>query len=349
MPDHHEDNPNDPNDPSGPAEPTVATGRWRRRRPLALGALLGLLLGAGTTLGVGTAADRWDDAPSTFCWGALSRDDLAGVLSESMIERSVVQGETPLGGNSPQCQLVVGEQGLRQQLTVTVGWIDAHDVTGTWAERFLHPELTPYPGDPVGLAGPRAAWVRLPPDCHPGEAFGRSDTRVVSVVAEGKYVEPADGEVARTALRVANAALDHYGCHGRYATDDDSLAEEPPGAEVVEDREEFCGTGTQPPDGLPAAMLGTPGGPVRVCSGYPHDPEQIFRLVTVEDPGLAAPFLAQERRGQYPIRVLECGAESGVVLAQSWDRWLEREGIELTELLDRYAATEAERLGCQLA
>ncbi|UED86222.1 hypothetical protein [Streptomyces profundus] len=341
MPEHE-----DPT-PATPGETAPAAPPKRPRRPLALllCLLAGLLLGVGVPEGVDRA--RGDEADA-YCWGALSLDDLVDTLSRETNDLTVAHGETPLSGYHAECRVVLGEE-FKKQLTVTVGPIDDYDVDGTWAREFLHPHLLPYAGAPVGLGGQTRAWVKLAPDCRPAQGTGEARARVVSVHAQGRYLQPERDAVARAALLVTNAVLDDHGCLGSYPTDGAPLlTEEPSGSEYSGDGDEFCDTGTPSPDWLPRSTAGPTGGPFRICSGDPDDGEQRFRVLTVQDPDFEGPFRYAEEYQRHPVVGLECGDRTVWVMAQG--RHLSRrdaEEIDLPALLRIYATTEAERLGCR--
>ncbi|GAA3862628.1 hypothetical protein [Streptomyces sedi] len=334
----------------------VTSPRWRgalrspalRRAPL-LGLLAGLLLGAGGAAGVGALADDQDDRAS-YCWDALTPDDLAGFLGDEGHAAVVEHGATPFDAPGTQCRVLVDAGTSGRQLAVTVGPIDDFDIEGAWARDFLRPDLVPYAGAADGLAGPTAAWLKLPPDCRPADLPGRSHSRVVSVRAEGDWPDPEPGELARAALLVANAALDRHDCHGRYPTEGNPLAGAPGSWDEPEDAsEEFCGTGAHRPGGLPRTILGPTGGPVRVCGVMdPGDPDQVLSLVTVEDPHLAGPFRTHGELSARPVVALECGDTTVQVMARGRHLGIPslRE-IDVPALLDAYAAAEAERLGCR--
>lgn len=341
-----------------PATPAPRPGRaWHRRpgvRPLAVGLLAGLLLGVGVPEAIdrarGDDSEHVSDASDvSFCWGALSVADLRDIHREERDEVAVTHGETPLDAGAAECRLLVGDD-RKKHLTVTVGPIDHRDVEGAWAADFLRADLAPYAGTPEGLAGDTQGWVKLPPDCRPTQRDQEAHSRVVSVQVTGGSLRPTEEAVARATLKVANAALDGLDCHGRYATEGDLLTEaETPDTYRAGDEREFCGTGTASPEGLPTSLAGPVGGPVRVCSGHPNDPEAVFRIVTVEDPHLQEPFVFQARGGNHPLLELDCGGQTVRVMAQG--RYLNRPAaeyapIDLDELLHRYATAEAERLGC---
>lgn len=354
--------------------------RWRRRRqrwhwrrllrgrlrPLLAAGLTGMLLGAGATAWQTQAGPF---APDEVCWGALSRDDLATTFREPQnvkaVEAPVLHGARSMDGPVGSCQLT-NSDGDEWALTARVHRLDdrAGD-DGRWADEFLSARLTPLGGGLLGMASDNRAWLAIPDGClgRPDEFDGPT----VVDIAQGNWIgdmEPRTKErdaMARMVVKLVNKVSADLGCTGTIA---DPVERLPKAARYTrtEKPDALCGIKgltlgkKRKPNKYP--MITDGHGPVRTCDRdiTGSQPEQ--RMMTVEDPRLAAIFTKMTLNegdrvssavgygGLGPnlgVFRARCQAGATVFLVQANDGGM---SADLRTLFPRYVEAEAARLGC---
>ncbi|MFE7273147.1 hypothetical protein [Streptomyces sp. NPDC057623] len=354
--------------------------RWRRRRqrlhwrhllrgrvrPLLAAGLAGVLLGAG---GTPWQAQAGPFAPDEVCWGALSRDDLAPIFREpenvKAVEAPVLHGGNSMDGPAGSCQLT-NSDGDVWALTARVHRLDdrAGD-DGKWADEFLSARLTPLGGGLLGMASDNRAWLAIPDGC-----LGRPDDLdgpAVVDIAQGTWIgdmEPRTEErnaMARMVVKLVNKVSAHLGCTGTIA---DPVERLPKAARYTrtEKPDALCGIKgltlgkKRKPNKYP--MITDGHGPVRTCDRDITGSQWKQRLMTVEDPRLAAIFMrmtlddgdrvssAVGYGGLGPnlgVFRARCQAGATVFLVQANDAGM---SADVRTLFPRYVEAEAARLGC---
>ncbi|MFJ4585507.1 hypothetical protein [Streptomyces echinatus] len=344
---------------------------WRRLlrgriRPLLAAGLAGMLLGAG---GMAWQTQAGPFAPDEVCWGALSRDDLAARFREpddvKAVEAPVLDGGQSMDGPVGSCQLTNSE-GDAWALTARVHRLDDRKGDdGQWADEFLSARLTPLGSGLLGMASDNRAWLALPDGC-----LGRPsdfDGPTVVDIARGSWIsdmEPRTEErdwMARVVVKLVNKVSADLGCTGTIA---DPVERLPKAARY---------THTEKPDalcGIKGLTLGkkrkpahypmiTDGhGPVRTCDRDITGSQPEERLMTVEDPRLAAIFttMALHEGDQVSSAVgygslgsnlgifrVRCQTGETVFLVQINKGEM---SADLRTLFPRYVEAEATRLGC---
>ncbi|NUP19002.1 MAG: hypothetical protein HOZ81_23510 [Streptomyces sp.] len=344
---------------------------WRRLlrgrvRPLVAAGLAGVLLGVG---GTAWQTQAGPFAPDEVCWGALTRDDLAPIFREpenvKAVEAPVLYGARSMDGPAGSCQLT-NSDGDEWALTARVHRLDdrAGD-DGKWADEFLSARLTPLGGGLLGMASDNRAWLAIPDGClgRPSDFEGPT----VVDIAQGSWIsdmEPRTKErdaMARMAVKLVNKVSADLGCAGTIA---DPVERLPKAARY---------TRTEKPDalcGIKGLTLGkkrklskypmiTDGdGPVRTCDRDIIGSQWKQRLMTVEDPRLAAIFTGRTLNEGDEVRSavgygglgpnlgvfrVRCQAGETVFLVQADEREMR---ADLRTLFPRYVEAEAARLGC---
>ncbi|MBY8846859.1 hypothetical protein [Streptomyces sp. SP2-10] len=344
---------------------------WRRLlrgrvRPLLAAGLAGMLLGAG---GMAWQTQAGPFAPDEVCWGALSRDDLATTFRKpedvKAVEAPVLHGGRSTDGPTGGCQLT-NSDGDAWALTARVHRLDDRNGDdGQWADEFLSARLTPLGGGLLGMASDNRAWLALPDGClgRPSDFEGPT----VVDIAQGSWIgdmeprtEERDG-MARMVVKLGNKVSADLGCTGTIA---DPVGRLPKAARYTrtEKPDALCGIKgltlgkKRKPNHYP--MITDGHGPVRTCdrSVTGSQPEQ--RLMTVEDPRLAAIFtrmaLYEGDRVRSAVGYGGLGPNLGVfrTRCQAGETvFLVRinEGemsADLRTLFPRYVEAEAARLGC---
>lgn len=343
---------------------------WRRLlrgrvRPLLAAGLAGVLFGVG---GMAWQTQAGPFAPDEVCWGALSRDDLAPVFRKpedvKAVEAPVLHGE-PLDGPTGSCQLT-NSDGDGWALTARVHRLD--DRAGDddkWADEFLSARLTPLGGGLLGMASDNRAWLAIPDGClgRPGDFDGPT----VVDIARGSWIsdlEPLTKErdwMARMVVKLVNKVSADLDCTGTIA---DPVERLPKAARYTqtEKPDALCGIKgltlgkKRKPDEYP--MITDGHGPVRTCDRDITGSQPGQRLMTVEDPRLAAIFTRMTLKEGDRVRSAagygglgpnlgvfraRCQAGATVFLVQA------NEGgtsADLRTLFPRYVEAEAARLGC---
>ncbi|MET9964604.1 hypothetical protein ABZZ80_01405 [Streptomyces sp. NPDC006356] len=354
--------------------------RWRRRRerwhwrhllrgrvrPLLAACLAGVLLGIG---GTAWQTQAGPFAPDEVCWGALSRADLAPMFREpdhvKVVEAPVLRGSGPMDGPVGSCQLT-NSDGDAWALTARVHRLDdrAGD-DGQWADEFLSARLTPLGGGLLGMASDNRAWLAVPDGClgRPGEFDGPT----VVDIAQGTWIsdqeprtEERDG-MARMVVKLVNKVSADLGCAGTIA---DPVERLPKAARYIrtEKPDALCGIKgltlgkKRKPSKYPMITAGD--GPVRTCDRDLTGSQWKQRMMTVEDPRLAAIFTGMALNegdrvsstvgygGLGPnlgVFQARCQAGPTVFLVQANDGGM---SADLRTLFPRYVESEAARLGC---
>lgn len=354
-----------------PSERRVRPWHWRRLlrgrvRPLLAAGLAGVLLGVG---GMAWQTQAGPFAPDEVCWGALSRDDLALTFRKpedvKAVEAPVLHGGRSMDGPLGSCQLT-NSDGDGWALTARVHQLDdrAGD-DGKWADEFLSARLTPLGGGLLGMASDNRAWLAIPDGC-----LGRPsdfDGPTVVDIAQGRWItdlEPRtkqrDG-MARMVVKLVNKVSADLDCAGTIA---DPVERLPKAAHY---------TRTEKPDalcGIKGLALGkkrkpyhdpmiTDGhGPVRTCDRDITGSQPKQRLMTVEDPRLAAIFTRMALKEGNRVRSAagygglgpnlgvfhaRCQAGATVFLVQANESG---KAADVRTLFPRYVEAEAARLGC---
>ncbi|MFD5952067.1 hypothetical protein ACFWAZ_30075 [Streptomyces collinus] len=344
---------------------------WRRLlrgrvRPLLAAGLAGVLLGVS---GMAWQTQAGPFAPDAVCWGALSRDDLALTFRKpedvKAVEAPVLHGGRSMDGPVGSCQLT-NSDGDDWALTARVHQLDdrAGD-DGKWADEFLSARLTPLGGGLLGMASDNRAWLAIPDGCvgRPSDFDGPT----VVDIAQGRWItdlEPRtkqrDG-MARMVVKLVNKVSADLDCAG---TITDPVERLPKAAHY---------TRTEKPDalcGIKGLALGkkrkpyhypmiTDGhGPVRTCDRDITGSQPKQRLMTVEDPRLAAIFTRMALKEGDRVRSAagygglgtnlgvfhaRCQAGATVFLVQANESG---KAADVRTLFPRYVEAEAARLGC---
>jgi hypothetical protein len=353
------------------SERRLSRWHWRRLlrgrvRPLLAAGLAGALLGAG---GMAWQTQAGPFAPDEVCWGALSRDDLAPTFRKpedvKAVEAPVLHGGRSMDGPTGSCQLTNSDVD-EWALTARVHRLD--DRAGDddkWADEFLSARLTPLGGGLLGMASDNRAWLAVPDGClgRPGDLDGPT----VVDIAQGSSItdmEPLTKErdaMARMVVKLVNKVSADLGCNGTIA---DPVERLPKAARYTrtEKPDALCGIKglnlgkKRKPDKYP--MITDGHGPVRTCDRgiTGSQPEQ--RLMTVEDPRLAAIFTrmtlhegdrvhsAAGYGGLGPnlgVFRARCQAGPTVFLVQANEAEM---SADVRTLFPRYVEAEAARLGC---
>ncbi|MFC5215117.1 hypothetical protein [Streptomyces coerulescens] len=344
---------------------------WRRVlrgrvRPLVAAGLAGVLLGVG---GTAWQTQAGPFAPDEVCWGALSRDDLAATFREpedvKAVEAPVLHGRRSMDGPTGSCQLT-NSDGDEWAFTARVHRLDgwAGD-DGKWADEFFSARLTPLGGGLLGMASDNRAWLAIPDGC-----LGRTsdfDGPIVVDIAQGNRItdlEPRTEErdaMARMVVKLVNKVSADLDCTGTIA---DPVEHLPEAARYTrtEKPDALCGIKgltlgkTRKPSKYP--MITDGHGPVRTCDRDITGSRPKQRLMTVEDPRLAAIFTGMTLNEGDRVRSAvgygglgpnlgafgaRCQAGATVFLVQANDGDM---SADLRTLFPRYVEAEAARLGC---
>ncbi|MDX3233032.1 hypothetical protein [Streptomyces sp. ME19-01-6] len=361
-------------------------GRWSRRgrrawallrsRPGQLitvgvvGALIGSLLTAWQTSGL-----PWSDGKQAVCWGTLPKKDAEALFRSDLSVRAEeirpTRGSDSLPDAQGACRLLALRDGrptthIDFRLHHLDGRNDAQ--TAGWLTDFLSPLAVPFGKGYVGTAAENRTWLELPSGCADG---GLANGPAVVEASWGKLPMSSRDDprwrdaVARATVRLANGAMRALNCDGTLP-----LPGRLPAAPRYKNTEprRLCGV-----DGLAlrlskeqryeldGTLLAHSPGTARVCGVGVAGAAQTrarLRLVTVEDPRLAqvladlgATFGRREfdKRGSSSVgsdlALYEASCQTGLVAFL-----IQNEGIRMDDLprrlLPRYAAAEAERLGC---
>ncbi|MEU5024079.1 hypothetical protein [Streptomyces milbemycinicus] len=334
------------------------------------GALIGGLLTAWQTTGL-----PWSDEKQTVCWGTLPKKDAEALFRDDLSVRA--EEIRPSDGNDSSSDA----QGACRLLAVDDGRPVAHidfrlhqldprydpQTTG-WLADFLTPLAVPFGKGFVGLASENRTWLALPGGCADG---GLSDGPAVVDASWGRLPMSSRDKprwrdaVARATVRLANGAMRALHCDGTLP-----LPGKLPATPRQKDTEprRLCGVGglTLTPLSkderyqLDGTLLAHSPGTARVCGvglGVAATRARL-RLVTVEDPRLAqvvSDLASTMGRREYDKRgsasdrsdlaLYEASCQTGLVAFLVQDEGTRMDGLP-RRLLPRYAAAEAERLGC---
>ncbi|WKX73953.1 hypothetical protein [Streptomyces sp. XD-27] len=364
----------------GATEDTVPAPRapwwhWRRLtrgrlRPALAAAVAGALLGGAgvawrTETGPFTADDR-------ACWGALGQDDVAALFGG---KRDIETSDVPVVGHTGAEGLSGGLCVLKsprgRSITVRIHQLDTRfgGAADQWADEFLSARLSPLSGGLLGMASDTRAWLAVPDSClgRPSEDDGPVVIDVETgwtVYRDEVKVEERD-RLARTVVKLVNDFMADEGCDGTIA---DPVGRMPiPARFQAEQPDAVCGIkGLRLPGRrkdhvryLPVVTNGA--GPVRTCDRDVLFDHPGLRLMTVEDPRLAALYGNLAFDGGTPIEAGEDSDGHGVIrddlglfqaacptgpvtfLVRARDG---RRPGDIRALLPRYVAAEADRVGC---
>ncbi|MFI0819068.1 hypothetical protein ACH4TX_24190 [Streptomyces sp. NPDC021098] len=333
------------------------------------GAVAGALLGGA---GVAWQAEAGPFADDRACWGALDRDDVAALFGgKTDIKTSEVPITAGRGGSegpSGICRLTSprGSQVTAQAHRLDPRFGGAGD---RWADEYLSSRLTPLGGGLLGMASDSRAWLAVPEGCV-GRQSDIDGPVVIDV--DGGWTIYDDGvntaardQLARAVVKLVNGYMADRGCSGTLADPVDRL---PKPARFLEEKPDaLCGIeglrlpGADRHYALERPLVTRGAGPVRTCDrdvlfGHPK-----LRLMTVEDPRLAALYgslsldgaahriKARDRDGVGFVRddlglfQAECQTGPVTFLVRADDG--SRPG-DIRALLPRYVAAEADRIGC---
>lgn len=361
-------------------------GRWSRRRRRAwallrsrpgrlitvgvVGALVGSLLTAWQTDSL-----PWSDGKQAVCWGALPKEDAEALFRSELSVRAEeirpTRGSDTLPDAQGACRLLALRDGRpAARLDFRLHHLDGRNdpQTAGWLTDFLSPLAVPFGKGIVGTASENRTWLALPSGCEDG---GLANGPAVVEASWGKLPMSSRDDphwrdqVARATLRLANGAMRALDCDGTLPLPDDLPAT--PRYKNTEPRR-LCGV-----DGLrltlskderyqlDGTLLANSPGTARVCGvgvGGAAQTRPRLRLVTVEDPRIAqvladlgATFGRREfdKRGSSSVgsdlALYETTCQTGLVAFLVQDDGTDMDDLP-RRLLPRYAAAEAERLGC---
>ncbi|KUJ68029.1 hypothetical protein ACZ90_22525 [Streptomyces albus subsp. albus] len=304
-------------DTAGAADAAPRRPWWHWRR-LTRGPLLPALAVAGALLGATGVA--WQTGTGPFaaderaCWGSLGEDDVAALFgrerdveaSETTISRDQIDFEGPSG----QCSLA-SAQGIRIIARVHRLGADFHGLDEQWADTFLSARLTSLGGRLLGMASDNHAWLAVPEECAGDPREGQGP--VVIDLSTGWTIRDSEvdtafrAELARTVVKLVNGYLADRGRGGTLGDPVPRLSAPP--RSLAERSDAFCGiAGLHRPAGLEPDRYADPRvtsgrGPVRTCDRSVSFDHPGLRLMTVEDPRLAALYQRVALKGGTRVEV----------------------------------------------
>ncbi|MGY0057730.1 hypothetical protein ACWY4P_14420 [Streptomyces sp. LZ34] len=335
-----------------------------------VGALIGALLTAWQTNSL-----PWSGEKQALCWGTLPKKDAEALFRDDLSVRAEEIRPSFGSGSSPDvqgaCRLLALRDGQAVgQLNFRVRQLDGrYDAqTAGWLTDFLSPLAVPFGKGYVGMASENRTWLALPGGCADG---GLSKGPAVVDASWGRMPMSSDekpgwrDQLARATVRLANGAMRAMGCDGTLPLPGELPAT--PRQKSTEPRR-LCGV-----DGLTltplskderyllgGTLLTRSPGTARVC-GVGVDvaaPRARLRLVTVEDPRLAqvlydlADTIGRREYGKRGVSsvgsdlaLYQTSCQTGLVVFLVQDEGTRMDDLP-RRLLPRYAAAEAERLGC---
>ncbi|WP_431040645.1 hypothetical protein ACQUSR_01250 [Streptomyces sp. P1-3] len=358
------------------AAPTPRRPWWHWRR-LTRGRLRPALAAAvaGALLGGAVVAWQTDVGPFTgdnrACWGALGEDDVAALFGGKRdIDASDVPVTTGHIGDDGPSGLCVLKSPRGRRITAQVHQLDTRfgGAGDQWADEFLSARLTPMSGGLLGMASDTRAWLAVPDGClgRPEEDDGPVviDVETGWTVYDNEVRAQERDQLARTVVKLVNDFMADEGCDGTIADPVDRMPA--PARFQDEKTDAVCGIkGLRLPGGrkdyahyMPLVTRGA--GPVRTCDRHVLFDHPQLRLMTVEDPRLAAlygdlafdggkPIKAGDSDGHGVIRddlgLFQAACPTGPVtfLVRARDG---RQPGDIRALLPRYVAAEADRVGC---
>ncbi|MFI8994375.1 hypothetical protein [Streptomyces sp. NPDC053542] len=369
--------------PFVPRTPWWHRWHWRRLmrgrlRPALAAGLAGVLLG-------GTAV-AWQTDTGPFaggrraCWSALDSTDVTALFggedtdNEDTGNGDIDSVDTPLdhdpiGSEGPSGQCILqSPDGSR--VTVQVHELDTRfgGAGDQWADEFLSARLAPLGGGLLGMASDTRAWLAVPDGCTGRSRTG--DGPLVIDVATGwtVYDDVVDGterdRLARTVVKLVNHYMAGQGCDGTLA---DPVPRLPRPAGFFDERADaFCGieglrTSGQEWAATYRPMVTQGPGPVRTCDRDVAFDHPGLRLMTIEDPRLAALYHRQSTQDGYQLKaadpedgrgfyrpgfaLFQANCQTGDVTFLIRTDEASHAHIVRT-LFPRYVSKEATRLGC---
>ncbi|MEL3947917.1 hypothetical protein [Streptomyces sp. LNU-CPARS28] len=346
--------------------------RGHRRRAVAA-AVAGALLG-GTLVAWQVEAGPFEREQA--CWGALDEDDVADLFHG---KRDIEYSQMDIGydriasdGPSGRCELRSprGHRVRAQLHRLDTRFGGDRDV---WADEYLSARMTPLGGGLLGMVSDTRAWLAVPEGCV-GRTPDRDGPLVVDMEAGWTtYRDAVDPDerarLARAVVKLVNHYMADQGCDSDLPDPTDRLAA--PARFLDEKPEAFCGVkglrlpGSRESSSYERPMVTSGGGPVRTCDrdvlfGHPK-----LRLMTVENPRLAALYeglsfeggrritaegdTKDQVRGRGFLRedmaLYQASCQTGDVtfLIRSDDGG---RAADIRRLTPRYIAAEADRIGC---
>ncbi|MEU6762625.1 hypothetical protein ABZ916_08865 [Streptomyces sp. NPDC046853] len=338
-----------------------------RLRPALAAAVAGALLG-GT--GIAWQAQAGPFEQESACWGSLSGDDVADLFEgEDDIETSAVPTrDRYLAEGAGVCRLQT-EGG--PEITARV-----HKLSGrfggdrdAWADEYLSARMTPLGGGLLGMASDSRAWLAIPESCVGRRTDSFTPTVIDMETGWTDYASRVDtGDRARLTsalVTLVNSFLTQQECDGQVKDPADRLPA--PARATSEKPDAICGIeglhldGMRPLDELHQPLVTAGGGPVRTCDRDAVFEHPSLRLMTVEDPRLAALYTRLKYEGGPKVKVLDGGRGAGFLRDDFGFFQAECQTGEVTfliradgrdhaadirMLLPRYVAAEADRIGC---
>ncbi|MFD8380512.1 hypothetical protein ACFV2X_18510 [Streptomyces sp. NPDC059679] len=318
----------------------------------------------------------WSDEKQAMCWGALPKKEAEALFRPDRSVRAEEIRPTH-GGADVQgaCRLLALDDGgpvahIDFRLHQLDGRYDAQ--SAGWLTDFLSPLSVPFGKGFVGMASESRTWLALPKGC--GDGRGITGPAVVDA-SWGRPPMSLDedrhwrDQTARATVRLANGAMRALGCDGTFP-----LPGRLPAVPPLKDTEprRLCGVdGLTLPRSkdqdqrwgwLDETLLTHSPGTARVCGVGTRDltirGRPRLRLVTVESPRLAQVLSDRTDRNEAPdyekrgrssvgrdLALYQTMCQTGLVVFLVQDDGTGMDDLP-RKLLPRYAAAEAERLGC---
>jgi hypothetical protein len=334
----------------------------------------------GGALGAGVVAWQSDSLPFlnySPCWGSVTDQDLDELFGEETRVSHIAPERGGRGLVDGRCRIASHDDShddrrLDIRFHQLSGREASHNVP--WSEDFLSSRLTPLGDGLLGMASDTRAWVALPDTCVKPGLF--SGPAVVDLsMGDSEIANSEDPEtraalqtaLARTAVHVANGAMERLGCS-------EPLPEPGPTAAVPDYRpvgadRSLCGAqGAVLPEHYVESearirMSAGENSPVRTCDiVYGHTIKPQLRLETIEEEDLTGALgLASihggrrvevtgqaEVNGAYSPTLSAVRAEcpKGAVLFMAQERQAGRDFTFIRRVFPAYVKAEAQRLGC---
>ena len=342
------------------------------------------LIVAGALLGSGIVA--WSTGTLPFvsepCWNSLPAEDVDDLFDGQDTESSGIPPAFGHGELLGHCRVMVSEEnprGLSADIRVRKLYGTDQDNL-PWAREFLSTRLTPLGKGLLGMASDSRAWVALPDACtgKPGDFDGPGVVDVALGEEESSFSPDADADaryqkaLARTAVHVANGAMEELGCRGALALPGELTPAPQKFRPMAGDRQmcdlkgvtlpkSYVGSGARMRSSVSGPGTTSPVHGCDIVTGMESRPE--VRLRTVQEPDLVGAFprtvldLGEgignkggpvEAAGSFSPTTAAVRAEcpEGPVMFLAEDQHRAGGHTFLRKVFPSYVATEAERLGC---
>ncbi|MGW5866694.1 hypothetical protein ACWFRJ_31485 [Streptomyces sp. NPDC055239] len=355
-------------------EPVRPWWHWRsltrgRLRPAVAAAVAGALIGGA---GVAWQAEAGPFESKSACWGMLSDDDVADLFGG---KRDIEASDVPITSDSIFSEGPSGVCRLKsprgRRVTAQVHQLDTRfgGSSGKWADEYLSARMTPLGGGLLGMTSDTRAWLAVPEGCIGRQSDGDGPLVVDMDAGWTTYDDEVDtterAQLTSAVVRLVNGYMAEQGCRGEVKDPADELPA--PTRSKGEKPDAFCGIkglrleGSREADKFNPPVVTAGEGPVRACDrdvlfGHPR-----LRLMTVEDPRLAALFTDLKFKGGPKVKAVgdaqgtgflrddfglfqaECqtGDVTFLIRADGTER-----AADIRTLLPRYVAKEADRIGC---